>query len=231
MGIPVTLSYIDGEGRSHLAPGASAARPGALDIIDQTLLPGEQKRLSLTTPEAVFEAIKQLRGRGAPAIGCSAAIGLAVCARRFASSSPGEHLERIKACAAYLDSSHPTAVELAAGSDRDIYEREAKRIEEIQQGIPAIGYKLDGTPEVVIDGETGYVTAPQDIEAVAARSRELLADPELRRRMGKKGRELVLERFDWRRMADILEKEYYRLLQEKISKYDQVFFKKREENV
>ena len=91
-------------------------------------------------------------------------------------------------------------------------------VQALASGIPAIGYKLDGTPEVVIDGETGYVTAPQDIEAVAARSRELLTDPELRRRMGKKGRELVLERFDWRRMADILEKEYYRLLQEKISK-------------
>ena len=81
-------------------------------------------------------------------------------------------------------------------------------VQALASGIPAIGYKLDGTPEVVIDGETGYVTAPQDIEAVAARSRELLADPELRRRMGKKGQELVLERFDWRRMADILEKEY-----------------------
>ena len=88
-------------------------------------------------------------------------------------------------------------------------------VQALASGIPAIGYKLDGTPEVVIDGETGYVTAPQDIEAVAARSRELLADPELRRRMGKKGQELVLERFDWRRMADILEKEYYRLLEEK----------------
>ena len=88
-------------------------------------------------------------------------------------------------------------------------------VQALASGIPAIGYKLDGTPEVVIDGETGYVTAPQDIEAVAARSRELLADPELCRKMGKKGQELVLERFDWRRMADILEKEYYRLLEEK----------------
>ena len=88
-------------------------------------------------------------------------------------------------------------------------------VQALASGIPAIGYKLDGTPEVVIDGVTGYVTAPQDIEAVAARSRELLADPDLRRRMGKKGQELVLERFDWRRMADILEKEYYRLLEEK----------------
>ena len=88
-------------------------------------------------------------------------------------------------------------------------------VQALASGIPAIGYKLDGTPEVVIDGVTGYVTSPQDIEAVAARSRELLADPELRRKMGKNGQALVLERFDWHRMADILEKEYYRLLDEK----------------
>ena len=78
MSIPVTLSYIDSEGKQHLAPDISAERNGYLDIIDQTLLPREQKRLKLETPEAVYEAIKQLRVRGAPAIGCSAAIGLAV---------------------------------------------------------------------------------------------------------------------------------------------------------
>jgi methylthioribose-1-phosphate isomerase len=113
MAVPVTLSYVDFEGKSHLAPGATAAQKGFLDIIDQTLLPGEQKRLLLETPEAVYEAIKQLRVRGAPAIGCSAAIGLAVCAQRFDSLSAREHLERIRSCAAFLDSSRPTAVNLS----------------------------------------------------------------------------------------------------------------------
>lgn len=75
MRIPVTLSYLDAAGNMHLAPGVSAGTPGFLDIIDQTLLSREQKRLKLETPEAVYEAIKQLRVRGAPAIGCSAAIG------------------------------------------------------------------------------------------------------------------------------------------------------------
>ena len=91
-------------------------------------------------------------------------------------------------------------------------------VQALASGIPAIGYKLDGTPEVVIDGETGFVTAPQDIGAVAARSRELLADPELRRKMGRNGRKLVLERFDWHRMAEILEEEYLRLYEEKTKK-------------
>ena len=113
MNIPVTLSYMDLEGKQHLAPGVSAAQKGYLDIIDQTLLPGEQKRLRLETPEAVYEAIKQLRVRGAPAIGCSAAIGLAVCAQRFESASAYEHLQKVRECAAFLDSSRPTAVNLS----------------------------------------------------------------------------------------------------------------------
>ena len=113
MDIPVTLSYIDPQGRSHLAPGADAAQKGVLDIIDQTLLPGTVKRLKLETPEAVYEAIKQLRVRGAPAIGCAAAIGLAVCAQRFKSADAAEHLKKIRECAAYLDSSRPTAVNLS----------------------------------------------------------------------------------------------------------------------
>jgi glycosyltransferase involved in cell wall biosynthesis len=88
-------------------------------------------------------------------------------------------------------------------------------VQALASGIPAIGYDLDGTPEVVINGETGFVTAPQDVEAVAARSRELLSDSSLRHTMGLKGKELVIERFAWRRMADILEKEFLQLLEEK----------------
>ena len=88
-------------------------------------------------------------------------------------------------------------------------------VQALASGIPAIGYDLDGTPEVIINGETGYVTAPQDVEAVAARSRELLSDSSLRHTMGMKGKELVIERFAWRKMADILEKEFLQLLEEK----------------
>ena len=85
-------------------------------------------------------------------------------------------------------------------------------------GIPAIGYKLDGTPEVVLNGETGYVTAPQDVAAVVKHSSELLSDAELRKKMGENGRALVIDRFAWRRMADILEEEFLALLKKKTGK-------------
>ena len=60
----------------------------ALVIIDQTLLPGEVRLLPLTDRDAIFEAIRSLRVRGAPAIGAAAAVGRAVRAARRRTSSP-----------------------------------------------------------------------------------------------------------------------------------------------
>jgi alpha-maltose-1-phosphate synthase len=60
---------------------------------------------------------------------------------------------------------------------------------------------VGGIPEVVADGETGQLVPPADPPALAAAVNELLADPERARRMGKAGRERVLERFTWRAVA------------------------------
>lgn len=84
-------------------------------------------------------------------------------------------------------------------------------VQALATGIPAIGFALDGTPEVVLDGKTGYTTAPCDIDAVVKRTLELLRNDALRRQMGSAGQAMVLEQFDWQRMADILEKEYLEL--------------------
>ena len=56
---------------------------GELNIIDQTLLPGEIKRINLNTKEEIWEAIKKLRVRGAPAIGVCAAYGIAKTASQI----------------------------------------------------------------------------------------------------------------------------------------------------
>ena len=85
-------------------------------------------------------------------------------------------------------------------------------VQALATGIPAIGFALDGTPEVVLNGKTGYTTAPCDIETVVDRTLELLNDDALRRQMGAAGQQMVLEKFDWQLMADILEKEYLELL-------------------
>jgi len=52
----------------------------ALELLDQTLLPGEEKWIRLHTPAEVIEAIQMLRVRGAPAIGCAGAYALVLAA-------------------------------------------------------------------------------------------------------------------------------------------------------
>lgn len=83
-----------------------------LDIIDQTLLPNTIKRINLHTKEEIWEAIKKLRVRGAPAIGVTAAYGIAVCANRIQADTFDEFYKEFKEIKDYLASSRPTAVNL-----------------------------------------------------------------------------------------------------------------------
>lgn len=85
---------------------------GQLRIIDQTLLPTEYRVISLDTADAVWEAIKQLRVRGAPAIGVCAAFGVVVAVKE---QHPGDGAAARQAAmnaADYLATSRPTAVNL-----------------------------------------------------------------------------------------------------------------------
>ena len=87
----------------------------ALVIIDQTLLPNEVRYLSLTAIEDIWEAIRALRVRGAPAIGVAAAFG----AYLAAFYAPDAELEaRFLAACDYLATSRPTAVNLFWALDR-----------------------------------------------------------------------------------------------------------------
>lgn len=83
-----------------------------LEIIDQRLLPVTEKRILLTTVDAVCGAIRTLAVRGAPAIGVAAAYGVVVAAREHA----GE--EYVRAAIAGLRETRPTAVNLFHALDR-----------------------------------------------------------------------------------------------------------------
>ena len=81
-------------------------------------------------------------------------------------------------------------------------------VQALATGKPVVAYPLDGTPEVVLDGETGLLGEPENVPQIATNVIRLLQDRHLRERLGHRGQELVLQRFDWRRMADILEESY-----------------------
>ncbi|MFC5529371.1 S-methyl-5-thioribose-1-phosphate isomerase [Cohnella yongneupensis] len=89
----------------------------ALLMLDQRLLPEETVFLRLTTPEQVWEGIRELKVRGAPAIGISAAYGVVLGVLQFAGNTRELAAEAIKQ-AEYLATSRPTAVNLFWALDR-----------------------------------------------------------------------------------------------------------------
>ena len=95
---------------------------GALELIDQTLLPTEFATVECRNVESVWEAIKKLRVRGAPAIGIAAAygvcIGMAPLFREGRRPSGDEFFARLDEVTKYLASSRPTAVNLFWALDR-----------------------------------------------------------------------------------------------------------------
>ncbi len=91
---------------------------GAVSMIDQTELPGRLRRVRLSSPEEVAEAIRTLVVRGAPAIGVAAAMGLALAAERSSAHDARELRRELERAAALLRSTRPTAVNLFWGIDR-----------------------------------------------------------------------------------------------------------------
>ncbi len=85
----------------------------AVVIIDQTLLPGELKYIELKSAESLYEAIKQLRVRGAPAIGICAGYGIYVLALQIEAKDYAGFLAEFRRQKDYLNSSRPTAVNLS----------------------------------------------------------------------------------------------------------------------
>jgi glycosyltransferase involved in cell wall biosynthesis len=55
---------------------------------------------------------------------------------------------------------------------------------------------VGGTPEAVVHGETGLLVPPRDVPALTAALEQIVSDEELRRRLGRAGRERVRTRFD-----------------------------------
>lgn len=83
-------------------------------------------------------------------------------------------------------------------------------LEALACGVPVIGSVVGGLPELITDGEVGYLEPIGDVEAMAKRSIEILSDDMLHQSMSKNARRLTVEKFD---TGDIV-KEYYQFYEE-----------------
>lgn len=97
---------------------AIAWRDGALELLDQRVLPRTSVRRRYTDSTEVAEAIRAMVVRGAPAIGVAAAYGVVLAARRRFGESPATWRQRIDADLDALAASRPTAVNLGWALDR-----------------------------------------------------------------------------------------------------------------
>ncbi len=89
-----------------------AWKSGAVVLLDQRRLPGEETYLELRSADEVIDAIRRLVVRGAPAIGVTAALGLAMAARTL-SDDPELFRQQFATLCERFEAARPTAVNLA----------------------------------------------------------------------------------------------------------------------
>jgi glycosyltransferase involved in cell wall biosynthesis len=95
-----------------------------------------------------------------------------------------------------------------------IYENFPFAILEAQAtGLPVISTKVGGIPEFLEDNENGFLIDPGDSAQLTQRLLTLLQDPKRAEEMGKRGRSLIEEKFDWRIITDQVIELYNKLLE------------------
>ena len=79
-------------------------------------------------------------------------------------------------------------------------------------GLPVVGTDIGGIGEVIVQGETGFVIAPEDADGLQTALSALLDDANLRAKMGAAGRERALKEFSREKMIEQTERVYRELL-------------------
>jgi glycosyltransferase involved in cell wall biosynthesis len=88
-------------------------------------------------------------------------------------------------------------------------------LESMAASKPVVATKVGGSPEMVMDGITGYLTPPKDIQAMANAIINLLQNPDKAKAMGNAGKKLVEEKFTVEAMVKKYEKLYFSLLEDR----------------
>lgn len=131
---PQTLRWVEDGSGGHLV------------LIDQTLLPQQVQWLDCHDVQTVWEAIRALRVRGAPAIGIAAAYGVCLAMQPFRTAERKDFLVQLDRVIEYLASSRPTAVNLFWAlrrmRDRVLRSNEASRSDELLDGLITEAQKI-----------------------------------------------------------------------------------------
>jgi len=131
---------------AHMTHEASSLPPtlewigdadGCLSLLDQTRLPNETVNVECRDIETLFEAIRSLRVRGAPAIGVAAAYGVCLGLQGREGASDADFYDRLSETCRYLSTSRPTAVNLFWALERMERAAAAKRYERDWDGSSA----------------------------------------------------------------------------------------------
>lgn len=109
---------------------------GKLRLLDQTLLPKKKVWLDIDSHHGVARAIKEMRVRGAPAIGVAAGYGVALAAEGIHADEMGDFLARLSVACEVISASRPTAVNLKWAVDR--MRRVAGRHSEVESAKEAL---------------------------------------------------------------------------------------------
>lgn len=88
-------------------------------------------------------------------------------------------------------------------------------LEAMACGVPCIGTNAEGIPEVIVEGETGYLCEVGDIKAIAERAVTLLKDDRLHREMSARAVQVAKEAFHSGKIVSEYENIYYELINEK----------------
>ena len=107
-----------------------------IKILDQTRLPQEEVYLELSNYQDIASAIKELKVRGAPAIGVAGAYGIALGALEIKTESRDEFLEKLRAVSQTIASTRPTARNLFQALERmERASESAKDVEQIKTAL------------------------------------------------------------------------------------------------
>ena len=128
---------------------------GKIKLIDQTLLPNELKHIYCDDLSSIWEAIKSLRVRGAPAIGIAGALGAVLGIWSSNAKNYDDFASELKSATEYLATSRPTAVNLFWALDRITKTAE----ENSQLTIPDLKERLLAEAEEIIEEDKAMCRA------------------------------------------------------------------------